>query len=98
MYPLTNKYFSKAALAAIAAQQQIPDGYFEDFLFFLEHEMQQGIDNNETDPEILKSDAVKYALEDYSTFEAQVAKGHSKAWSRHYAISIEEHPHAFNDA
>lgn len=98
MSEISDKYYSKNDLVVIAKEKKIPEKYFEDFIAFVEKYIKKMTDDAELGEEEIGTAAINFAVKYFDKFEVEIQKGHSKEWSHKYAESIEEHPHAFNDA
>jgi len=98
MSELIRKYYSEEELKVIANEKQIAEKYFEDFIAFVEKDIKQMTDEAELDEDEIGVAAIDFAVEFIKKYEVEIQKGHSEEWSKIYAESIEEHPHAFYEA
>ena len=98
MTALSSNYYSKEKLISIAKENNISEKFFEEFINHVEKDKQEMPNDIDLGENEISQSAVDFALEFFTKFNGELQKGHSEEWARLYSESIEEHPHAFNDA
>ncbi len=101
MSDLSDEYYSSEQLVEIACKNNIAEEYHKEFISRFESEiklMDEDVKTGIGDFENMGESAISASLDYINKFTSELKKGHSLKWARLYADSMEEHPHAFNDA
>jgi hypothetical protein len=93
----TNPHYTNEQLLEIAKKNNIPDDLYADFVDCVAREKDELIKDG-SQPDEIKTESIKFALEDILKIATLLQKGHSKAWAELYVNSREEHQLAFNYA
>lgn len=95
MSDLSDKYYSREELIQIALVNDIPEAFHNEFIVYVEKDIQEMTDEKIESESNIKRSATILAIDFFRKYLEELKKGHSEEWARMYANNGEDHENAF---